>query len=64
MNDIFSAVIFVTLWIGAAIVVHAMHIGGRIDELRHEIWELRKDIQEKETPIIIAAERKDDEQIH
>lgn len=47
MNDVFFAVIFVTLWIGAAIVVNAMHIGGRIDELRHEIWELRKDIQER-----------------
>ena len=61
MNDVFLTVIFVSLWIGAAIVISAVHIGGRIDELRHEIWELRKDIQENETPIIIAAERKDDE---
>lgn len=60
MNDVFYAVIFVTLWIGAAIVVNAMHIGGRIDELRHEIWELRKDIQENETAVIIVAERKAD----
>lgn len=47
MNDVFLAVIFVTIWIGAAVVVSAVHIGGRIDELRHEIWELRKDIQER-----------------
>lgn len=60
MNDVFFAVIFVTLWIGAVIAISAVHIGGRIDELRHEIWELRKDIQENKTAVIIAAERKDD----
>lgn len=47
MNDAFLAVIFATLWIGAAIVVSAVHIGTHIDGLRHEIWELRKDIQER-----------------
>lgn len=55
MNDIFIGVIFVTLWIGAAIVVNAVHIGTCIDELKHEIWELRKDIQER---------GEHDEQIH
>lgn len=60
MNDVFYAVIFVTLWIGAAIVVNAVHIGVRIDALCHEIWELRKDIQDNKTTVIIAAERKDD----
>jgi hypothetical protein len=49
MNDIFIGVIFVTLWIGAAIVVNAVHIGTCIDELRHEVWELREDIQERRT---------------
>lgn len=47
MNDVFLAVIFVTLWIGAAIAISAVHIGGRIDELRHEIWELRMDLKER-----------------
>lgn len=47
MSDVFVAVIFVTLWIGAAIVISAVHIGGRIDELCHEIWELRMDLKER-----------------
>lgn len=47
MNDVFLAVIFVTLWIGAAIVVNAVHVGTCIDELKHEIWELRMDLREK-----------------
>lgn len=55
MNDVFYATIFVTLWISAAIIVSAVHIGGRIEELCHEIWELRKDIQER---------GEHDEQIH
>ena len=55
MNDVFLAVIFVVLWIGAAIAINAVHIGGRIDGLRHEIGELRKDIQER---------GEHDEQIH
>ena len=47
MNDVFLSVVFSTLWIGAAVVVSAVHIGGRIDELRHEIWELRMDLKER-----------------
>lgn len=47
MNDVFIAVILAALWMAAAIVVSAVHIGGRIDDLTHEIWELRKDIQER-----------------
>lgn len=55
MNDVFLTVIFVSLWIGAAIIVNAVHIGTRIDALCHEIWELRMDIQER---------GEHDEQIH